>query len=86
MDGLPDDYDGRAKEFPSVPKDTPRPAYIGDPESCGDGSTWAYLGRMPDEIAAHVGNWIASDPAPGDRMTITMRMMTDAEVDALQEF
>jgi hypothetical protein len=64
--------------------DDPKPAYFGDCESCGDGTSRAYLGRTIGDITNAIADWIANGHQP-ESITITMAMYDDASVDALPE-
>ena len=69
--------------------DKPLLRFFGDEMSCGDGSSPCYIGDTPGAVADAVARWIESGGENGRRrrdgetMTITVRLMTQAEVDAL---
>jgi len=66
--------------------DHPSLRFFGDAMSCGDGQSPCYIGDTPGAVADAVANWIAGDDRglqDGETMTITARLMTQAQVDAL---
>jgi hypothetical protein len=70
-------------------EDKPSLRFFGDEMSCGDGQSPCYIGDTPGAVADAVARWIESGGESerglrdGETMTITARLMTQAQIDAL---